>query len=381
MRRPLALLVVCAGVIAGAIAAFSASPVNAAQPDRISVSGARGRAAEVLATARTVAGDIGARVTVVRAGTVDLSVVRRPNQRAAVQQARDGWGYPMSIVAMNADASEAVIGPGVAAALRRNQIVMNKVSADLRGAVAGDTVRLRGPSGRDVDVTIGAVTRNESSSERGEILMSLQTADQLGFTREAYAIVYALPGRDSALKALKDAMPRGTTFRVRGSWEWAGADTVLPQGRLKALLGEYQVFRSDPLRPDPGWYERNIVREEVPIIGAITCHKTVMPAIRRALQQVRDAGLAGEIDVADTRRAGGCYNAREVVSTTGRSATLSRHSWGAALDINPSTNAFGATPTMDEDIVEIFRRNGFAWGGTWLVPDGMHFEYVAEPRA
>jgi hypothetical protein len=70
-----------------------------------------------------------------------------------------------------------------------------------------------------------------------------------------------------------------------------------------------------------------------------------------------------------------------VVSTTGRSATLSRHSWGAAIDINPSTNAFGATPTMDEDIVEIFRRNGFAWGGTWLVPDGMHFEYVAEPRA
>jgi hypothetical protein len=33
---------------------------------------------------------------------------------------------------------------------------------------------------------------------------------------------------------------------------------------------------------------------------------------------------------------------------------------------------------MDPRIVDIFRRWGFAWGGTWVRPDGMHFEYAPD---
>ena len=35
---------------------------------------------------------------------------------------------------------------------------------------------------------------------------------------------------------------------------------------------------------------------------------------------------------------------------------------------------------MDCRVVRIFRKHNFAWGGNFLVPDGMHFEWVGEPR-
>ena len=35
---------------------------------------------------------------------------------------------------------------------------------------------------------------------------------------------------------------------------------------------------------------------------------------------------------------------------------------------------------MDCRTVRIFRKHGFAWGGNFLVPDGMHFEWVGERR-
>jgi hypothetical protein len=35
---------------------------------------------------------------------------------------------------------------------------------------------------------------------------------------------------------------------------------------------------------------------------------------------------------------------------------------------------------MDCRTVQIFRKHGFAWGGNFLTPDGMHFEWVGQPR-
>jgi hypothetical protein len=90
---------------------------------------------------------------------------------------------------------------------------------------------------------------------------------------------------------------------------------------------------------------------------------------------VADRGLAGAIDVGDSRRNGGCWNAR-LIRGGDSGGNLSRHSWGIAVDINPSQNVFGGRVRMDHRVVEIFRRWGFAWGGTWVRPDGMHFEWA-----
>jgi hypothetical protein len=65
------------------------------------------------------------------------------------------------------------------------------------------------------------------------------------------------------------------------------------------------------------------------------------------------------------------------------------HSYGAAIDINTRTTttwlwhrdwqADAATlPHVPDDIVAIFERHGFIWGGKWSHYDTMHFEYRPE---
>lgn len=75
----------------------------------------------------------------------------------------------------------------------------------------------------------------------------------------------------------------------------------------------------------------------------------------------------------------GTYNCRTVADT----GEPSMHSWGAAIDINASHGDYWLWPrsrgdSMPVEIVEIFERHGFIWGGKWSHYDTMHFEYRPE---
>ena len=74
------------------------------------------------------------------------------------------------------------------------------------------------------------------------------------------------------------------------------------------------------------------------------------------------------------KRFGGCYNYRK---KRGNDIKLSTHSWGIAIDLNPATNRMGTPGDMHPDIVEIFRKAGFKWGGDWPRggKDPMHFQF------
>lgn len=72
------------------------------------------------------------------------------------------------------------------------------------------------------------------------------------------------------------------------------------------------------------------------------------------------------------------YNYRSKRSGSGQSL----HSWGIALDINPSRNPYQignwGPPQTDipQPIIDIFQKYGFFWGGNWPgQPDTMHFEW------
>ncbi len=104
------------------------------------------------------------------------------------------------------------------------------------------------------------------------------------------------------------------------------------------------------------------------------------------------AAVSAELDALPARfdaylkPPGGTYNCR-VIAGTNRTST---HGHGIAIDIStrhahywrwskPATD--GSYPyqnTIPMDIVRVFEKHGFIWGGKWYHYDTMHFEYRPE---
>ena len=146
--------------------------------------------------------------------------------------------------------------------------------------------------------------------------------------------------------------------------------TALPTGgTLGSVVGtfRYRVIGGGRIAPESSWVAANIRTEVVPILGSVTCHKDLFPQLRAALLEVQSRGLAAEID---PRQYAGCYYPRFIANTT----SLSNHSFGLALDLNVPGNLRGTVGEMDRDVVAIFKKWGFAWGGDWRYTDPMHFE-------
>ena len=82
----------------------------------------------------------------------------------------------------------------------------------------------------------------------------------------------------------------------------------------------------------------------------------------------------------------GTYNCRVVAGTN----RISAHGSGIAIDISvahsdywfwPTRGAAGRYPYKNRvpwEIVEVFEKHGFIWGGKWYHYDTMHFEYRPE---
>ncbi len=137
----------------------------------------------------------------------------------------------------------------------------------------------------------------------------------------------------------------------------------------------YRVVGGGRITPDPAWVRANIRTERVPILGSVTCHRLLFPQLRAALTEVVQRGLADRIHPLEYA---GCYYPRFIAGTT----QLSLHAFGIALDLNVPGNQRGTVGQIDRDVVRIFQKWGFTWGGDWAWTDPMHFEMnsVVQPR-
>jgi len=264
----------------------------------------------------------------------------------------------------------------VRAALSDGRAVLGRSSARLRRLDVGGSLTFDGGT-----VQVGAVVPDDVAGW-SEMLVSRAVGAALGIVDDRYLL--SMPPRpmiEPRFASIMASLIPGTnirTVRPGGSSYMRIASGVHPPIVIKGVFGEFAAYpRSDDpayLNMSPDWYDTHIVSRSVPLLGRVTCNEAFLPALSGALAEVEASGLGGKIHTYS-----GCYAAR----TIARSATAppSYHAYGAAIDINAPENPYGATPTMDRRIVAIFERWGFLWGGNYLTPDGMHFEYGGPPHA
>ena len=272
----------------------------------------------------------------------------------------------------------------LAAPIGSGQGVLSATSASLRGLEPGAVLGFVG--GHTVRVT--AVLPDEAIGG-AELMVSRDTGRAIGVRTDRYLLLR--PAQDQVMRSgtlrpllrplLGAELGAIARVQVRTASETPllrPGDAVLSTAQTKALFGEFAA-RPEPGRPgyldlDPRWVAENLVTTRLPLLGAVTCHRSVIGALRGAMRELRDEGLGSTIETYD-----GCFAPRFI--NRDPSAMLSHHSWGIAVDLNIAGNYYGVPPHQDPDLVDVMERWGFAWGGRYIVPDGNHFEYHREPES
>jgi hypothetical protein len=316
------------------------------------------------------------RVTEVRSGVVWLDAWAdrgRPDRTPP-----PGLRVPVEVAAVDPRSYAAFVPPADRAeveALGGRRAILGETGASLRGVGPGGTLRF-GP----LTLKVGAILPDELVGAH-EVVVAPETGARLGVTSSRYLLVE--PKERAGLRrvesGIRRAVPAGMRIRIRAPGEtpvFRHGDAVLAPVRLKELFGEFAAapVSGGFIRQSPAWVRENIRTVRLPVLGEFRCHRLVIPLVRGALGELARRGLTHEIN-----SFAGCYSPRFANRDPG--AGLSHHAWGIALDINVSENPLGAEPTMDRRVVEVFERWGFTWGGRWLIPDGMHFEFLRFPQS
>ena len=258
--------------------------------------------------------------------------------------------------------------------LAAGKAVLGTSSAALRRIDVGGTIDLATGS-----VEVGAIVPDDVAGW-SEMLVSRDVGAKIGIVDDRYLLAMpSAPMTERRFAAIMAKLLPNTNVRTLppgGSTYMRIASGVNPPVVMKQVFGEFAAYpqTQDPayLNMSPLWYDAHIQTRTVPLLGQVTCNRALFPPLIGALRDVQAAGLGGEIHTYS-----GCYAARTVARDS--TAPPSQHAYGAAIDINAPENPYGSTPTMDPAIVKIFERWGFLWGGNFLTPDGMHFEYGEPP--
>ena len=384
---------------AGATAAATAEYLGWPTVDMVSVTQRGGLTDAMKLATLHAASTAGAPAAYGRGFQLGLRRLRRGG--SIVQQSSgDGWGIPMAVTALPLDAIGAVMGRTVSGHLASGQIVISQTTATMRGAQVGDIVEVITPGGWIASFPIGMIAPDALVGGT-EIVMSTAQADFVGMVSTTRVLMYGQLNRSALASALAAAgVSTNPDVRVSRSWDPSGPDDTLGLVATKVLLGEFDIHyaglaTSQWVAVNPAWKAANLPSaRRLYSTGILArCHNVLHADLEAALAEVNatlpglvnsspnSASQSMGLDIANANTYGGCSTGSARLSRVGVSGgVVSRHSWGQALDVSTVSNCQGCVPKMDCRIVRIFRKHGFAWGGNFLTPDGMHFEWVGEAR-
>ena len=165
----------------------------------------------------------------------------------------------------------------------------------------------------------------------------------------------------------------------------------------RPIQREMEAFYGSPIKaPDPArrgrfiadnaWMETSLVRvpnnllpgfpdHENGTVAQVWLHRRIAPLFIATWREVYAAGLAEHLSTFD-----GAFVPR--YKNWDPHQTPSKHGYAAAVDFDARWNGYGvplSQAKINREVVEIFERFGWSWGGRWKIPDAMHFE-AAKPH-
>lgn len=309
--------------------------------------------------------------TLVRAGLDWIRSTRAPDG-TIVNSAPKGMAIPFEVGVVAPREYVRFVPQSERAAmtgLKNGEVLLAETAADLRDASPGMKIKLVDRTVRVAGIVSDIATNGYEAIMRSPPPSRWSRIDEFLLVRNAGA------RRARIERIIRSRLVPGQRLQVRLNDEQPFlryGDAVHPQMIIKEAFGEFAAtpLASGQIAIDRAWTDANIRSSTVPILGRVTCHRALFPQLRRALRAVRSDGLAHLIN---PNNFGGCFGPRFINSQP--DGRLSHHAWGIAFDINVAENPFGAEPNLPRRIVEIIEAQGFTWGGRWIIPDGMHFEW------
>jgi D-alanyl-D-alanine carboxypeptidase-like protein len=329
-------------------------------------------------TAASRLGDI--RQVVVVASDTTWMTRSLSSQGQVVDRPPSPFRIPIEAAAVDPHAFEPFLPQAdrsVVAELSQGEGVLGASSAKLRGIGPGGVLEFGG-----VRIRIADVLPDELVGA-SELLVSRETGRRIGATTDRYALLQPKqrPRADALRHELETILPSDLPVQVRAPGETPyprQGDAVLPPVQMKLLFGEFAA-RPDPGNPgflqiDPAWVRKHIEERHLPLVGNIQCNVALFPQLIGAIHSLQRQGLSSLIQTEH-----GCYVPKFVLNDP--TASISHHAWGAAVDLNLAGNEYGQPPHQDPRLVRVMRQCGFIWGGSFIIPDGNHFEYHRPPRS
>jgi hypothetical protein len=285
-------------------------------------------------------------------------------------------GSPVHVVAVDPGRFRAFAPAGTAestavwdAAARGELVVAHAVAKRLHLQLGAPVLVLA--AGKVVPLRLGALA---TTLPGADFLVDKRLVHQLHLTPDT-GVVLSARAADSAVLASEARKVTGRYARIDLlTAPTANPVAFLTGSRAAKAFGafSYRYYSDGTIEPDARWVAENIRTARVPILGLVTCHRLMLPQLSAALRDVQRAGLSAAIH---PNEYGGCYVPRFIERSPEHPISL--HTWGIAIDLNVPGNLRGTSGQIDRQVVAIFKRWGFRWGGDWSWTDPMHFELAA----